>query len=77
MAFLCDYIDGELSESEKKSFESYLMEHPGSMKYARKVIAGRKALQQFGKKIKARPGFEARLALRIAMDNDRQRTLSH
>lgn len=77
MAFLCDYIDGNLGEAGKKSFESYLQKHPVERKFAKKVMAGKKALSRYNKKIKAREGFEARLALRIATEKEKQNSYTH
>lgn len=45
--FLCDYVEGDLDEGERSSFEDYLDNNAREKKFAGKVLAGKKALNMF------------------------------
>lgn len=45
-SFLCDYLDGELSEGESASFEEYLHQNDAERAFAAKARKGMKALQR-------------------------------
>lgn len=70
--FLTDYIDNKLDKSEREVFESYLDRNEREKEFARKAFLGKQVLSKFSRKIKASPDFEARLALRIALDEEAQ-----
>lgn len=45
--FLTDYLDGNLSEAEKASFEEYLHDNRKEKKFARKAQKGKNILARF------------------------------
>lgn len=44
--FLTDYIDGELNDAERQSFEEYLANNEQEGTFARKAMLGKKALSR-------------------------------
>lgn len=73
--YLTDYLDGKLVRGERDAFEHYLDSNPREKEFARKAMLGKQALSRLANKFKrASEDFEARLALRVALDRTK---LSH
>jgi anti-sigma factor RsiW len=49
--FLTEYLDGNLSEAEKASFEEYLTKNQTERKFARKAKKGKNILAQYRDKL--------------------------
>lgn len=49
--FLCDYADGKLKRAEISSFEDYLENNTSEKRFARKVVAGKRALNRFAEQL--------------------------
>ncbi|NGP88904.1 hypothetical protein [Fodinibius halophilus] len=49
--FLTDYLDGNLSAPERKSFEAYLAQNKKEKIFVRKAMKGKKALARLAKHI--------------------------
>lgn len=66
---ITDYVEDNLNYPEKVALENYMDKYPEVREYVRKVWLGRRALTMFAPEITASEGFEARLALRLALEN--------
>lgn len=49
--FLTDYLDDNLAEAERKSFEEYLSQNEKESHFARKAEQGKKVLSRYADKI--------------------------
>ncbi len=49
--FLTDYLDGNLDQAERQSFEEYLSQNEEEKVFAHKAMKGKKALARFADKI--------------------------
>lgn len=66
--YVSDYAEDQLNLVERKAFEEVLVHDDDLRELAFSAREGRKLLNQL-KKVKAREGFEERLAKRIAESN--------
>ncbi|HKK47025.1 MAG TPA: hypothetical protein VJ964_15970 [Balneolaceae bacterium] len=44
--FLSDYLDGDMSRAERRSFEEYLDQNQDEKAFARKALRGKRALSR-------------------------------
>ena len=49
--FLTDYIEGNLNNAEKASFENYLAENKKEKSFARKAMKGKRALSRLAERM--------------------------
>lgn len=49
--FLTDYLDGNLTRAERKSFEDYLARNERERMFAQKALRGKRTLNKFANKI--------------------------
>jgi len=71
MDLLTDYVEDRMSEAEKSGFEAFLDKNNAEREFARKVAGGRALLRKLGTQIHSSEDFEAKLALRISLDKEK------
>ncbi|MCW9708939.1 hypothetical protein [Fodinibius salsisoli] len=63
--FLTDYIDGNLDDGERQSFEEYLANNEKEDNFARKAIMGKKALSRLARRFTNNPSIKEKLSSSI------------